>query len=658
MSMITWSEVVGTEDGLQARAADGERRSILNSRGRPIPGFAPGWAARGLLRHGEAGAVMDLTHVDGVTAAWIMDSEFRVVASTPWQSRKSARVPAWVALRPLLSEALQPMLQTLLQNPMALLSDPDFAALQRLSLPCRVGLLRAVAVPNLGTAVFRPAETELPPVAAPGRLEEIFRLDWTDHIRTMFRTGRLSMPALTGPGEAWRVGFVRPNVRDCLIHVQDVPGQPAWVAHVNVGKWTARGLTNWILLPDGHTLLTSEHHNGSRAGVQLATLAALYAAAGDAIADWFSAPAGPALAYRPANGNHLGHLIWNNLSAVHDLVSECEVGVQPLVVYDLSIRPGADIYGSFRQLFPEPSIQVRRPIEDDLLDVRAFVDATRERRHLLSFRLAEVPTSLRERIQRSVGLDIVARAVAPLVPMRLGRGGHEPRRPVLALGLRLQNRSVPDLVGFYEQVVRHLCASCGPEGIIVLVDGMNVMSAESFLAPDSLIQREIAFVEELRSRLADQPAEVISCVGMTMAENLVWLSHADMFVAPQGGGLTKLRWVLNVPGYVLTSAINLRQSGRVFLYSHKGGTENPAPLLSNRVDDVEDIFPPGPDGKPLVSFEGSGGLSSVNFVIVNLNRILGEIEELFRASLNRTAADRGASNGIDGASKMHGAGPS
>ena len=319
---------------------------------------------------------------------------------------------------------------------------------------------------------------------------------------------------------------------------------------------------------------------------------------------------------------------------MHSLVSECETGGQPLIVYDLSIRPGADIYGSFAQLFPESFIQVRRPIADDFLDVRAFLEATRERRHLLSFRLAEVPTSLRERIQRSVSRDMVSRAVAPMIPMRLGRDEHRPRRPILALGLRLQNRSVPDLAGFYEQVIRHLCASCAPEGMFVVIDGMNAMPTGEVLA-DSIVQREIAFVEDLRERLADQPVDVISCVGMTTPENLVWLSYADMFVAPQGGGLAKLRWVLNVPGYVLTSAINLSQSGRVFLYSHKGRTEDPAPLLSNKGDDVEDIFPLAPDGTPMVSFEGSGGLSSVNFRIVNLVRILGEIEELFRASLEK-----------------------
>ncbi|TAJ92137.1 MAG: hypothetical protein EPO41_14610 [Reyranella sp.] len=534
------------------------------------------------------------------------------------------------------------MLKTMLRAPLALVSDPDFSALQRPSLACRVGLLRAVAVPTLRAVTFPQDEKYPLGVSWSERLEEVFRLNWTDRIRTMFRTGRLSMPALSGPGEAWRASFVRLNVRDCLIHVQDGPGLPAWVALVNVGKWTARGFTNWVLLPDGETLVTPEHRDSSLAEVQLSALAALYAAAGDAIGPWFREPAGPALAYRPANGNHLGHLVWNNLSGVHGLLAECETGGQPLIVYDLSIRPGADIYGSFGQLFPESSIQLRRPIDDDLLDVRAFVDATRERRHLLSFRLAEVPTSLRERIQRSVNKDMVASAVVPLVRKWLGRNGDGPRRPVLALGLRLQNRSVPDLAGFYEQVVRHLYTSCAPEGMFVVVDGMNAMPTGAIVAPESLIQREIAFVEELRLQLADLPVEVISCVGMTTAENLIWLSYADMFVAPQGGGLAKLRWVLNVPGYVLTSAINLSQSGRVFLYSHKGHTEAPAPLLSNRPDDVEDLFPNGPDGTPLISFEGSGGLSSINFRIVNPARILGEIEELFRASLNKAAGNESA----------------
>ena len=124
---------------------------------------------------------------------------------------------------------------------------------------------------------------------------------------------------------------------------------------------------------------------------------------------------------------------------MHSLLSECETDEKPLVVYDLSTGPGAGFCGSFGQLYPESSIEVRRPIEGDLLDVSAFVEATRKRRHLFSLRLAEVPTSLRERIQHSVNKKTVAHAVASLARIWLGRNGHRPRLPVLALGLRLQN---------------------------------------------------------------------------------------------------------------------------------------------------------------------------------------------------------------------------
>ena len=119
-----------------------------------------------------------------------------------------------------------------------------------------------------------------------------------------------------------------------------------------------------------------------------------------------------------------------------------------------------------------------------------------------------------------------------------------------------------------------------------------------------------------------------------------------MFVAQQGAGLAKLRWVLKVHGYVLTSAVNLRLSKAVFLDGRKVGAEDSALLLSKRQDGVENILPSGPDGRRLLRFEGETGLSSVNFQIVNPARILRENEELFRSSLNRAEASGSPSDNL------------
>jgi len=206
---------------------------------------------------------------EGGTAAWVFDGEDRFVADRPWQSRKAARNPDWVALRPGLSAALAPITETMLRDPLALLSDPDFAALQRLTASVGVGLLASTVPPAFTTLPLPAAGTPDTHADLPGRLREVFQLNWVAWTRTMFRTGKMSMPSLTGPGEAWRVGVVRLNLGTCLIQVQDAPGQRTWVASLHAGKWTARGGLNWILLPDGRTMVSPTGSLGPQAGQEI-----------------------------------------------------------------------------------------------------------------------------------------------------------------------------------------------------------------------------------------------------------------------------------------------------------------------------------------------------------------------------------------------------
>ncbi|MGW5960959.1 hypothetical protein, partial [Methylorubrum thiocyanatum] len=94
---------------------------------------------------------------------------------------------------------------------------------------------------------------------------------------------------------------------------------------------------------------------------------------------------------------------------------------------------------------------------------------------------------------------------------------------------------------------------------------------------------------------------IINCIGMPIVQNLFWMQQSSFFVAPMGGGLAKLRWALNVPGYILISRTNIERCLLLHAYDSSEHMEPPfAPLTFNTADEVQDLplDPPRTDPAP------------------------------------------------------------
>jgi len=596
-----------------------------------------------VLRIPGVGSIIDLSHADGQSRAWIADVTQHIVGDRPWLGEATA----WPQIRAALRENLGWITDRLFQSAVDALTDPEIAPLLTLNAVDRFALWRALGGPELRVMQLPEdpeAEIAVTPPGASAEchisarlLRRLMGIAWDPQLQEMFRRRQVFIPSLLHDGESFRAASIRVTRLDFYIHVSEGPGGPSWVLAIWKGKTNRSYRVRWVLLPDGKTVVAGMESDPAVISAQYGAMMSMYVGAGLVAARLFAPTACPALEFRPVHGNHLGHLVWNHLAGVNRLLIETQAAGQPLPVYDTSVKPGADTYGPLTTIFPELVRQVRRwpPLRTPQGELAVFAAAARSGHSLVSFRNSEVLVSLRTRLRRSVLSEVAAQAVAPSVASILGleRPGGPP--PILVLGIRLQNRCPSNLLEVYAALAQRLQLACPSDDLTLVIDGMNVLPDGRVAAnTQPLIDRERAFVEALRGALAGSGVRLFSCVGTTMAENFVWLDHADLFVAPQGGGLAKLRWVLHKPGYTLTSAANLKFARRSYLYGHRGGTEAPLPFLCNQAEDVEDLWPngpPTPGTDPLGG--GSGGLSSVNFTVINVPRVLDEIEEMFRQTL-------------------------
>lgn len=302
---------------------------------------------------------------------------------------------------------------------------------------------------------------------------------------------------------------------------------------------------------------------------------------------------------------NFGHAIWEEFYALdYALRSKSQWPKTPFF-YVLK-GSGADLYGPLEDLYPELEGRfVYFENFQELMD-HAFLHGVQLFKH-------QGRCALRATRDRIIALSARHGESQNLVRRAAVVGGNIlQRRPAIALGLRLTNRHPVDPLGFYVRLTQALVQRFGQLSLIL--DGMNVDSGTgqpaAFVYNPAFAPRgrsdgraeiavELGFVDQFRAAVAALPVQVLSCVGLPILDNLYWLSQADFFVAPNGGGLAKLRWALDIPGYVLTSRVNFEYCSLVNVYGDYKNTEEPfSPIYMNEPDEVEDvpIDPPRSEG--------------------------------------------------------------
>jgi hypothetical protein len=315
-------------------------------------------------------------------------------------------------------------------------------------------------------------------------------------------------------------------------------------------------------------------------------------------------------------------------------------------------RNGIELWGPIEALFPE----LRRHVNRDLhhgSDVMPYLYAqgvcavrmTRER----------VSAELRRRLQRFTQTDPGYADIRRQALGARGRGA-----PVVILGLRVENRTLVNITGFFRDVIR-LVAQVWP-GAILVIDGHNVRDTGRTAGPaggtaqeevvieshgESLavrsplaIEREIA--AELRRVCAELDVTIVDTLGGGMATSLAWALSCDCFLSIWGASLAKFRWVCNKPGLVVSSRANLLHRDDLHIYDSPQYMETPTPLLFADPAAVLD----DPDAARLVP------VSFSNPFFANFHVDHGRVLAQFRGLMNEVMAQQPDRTRAPSASRM------
>ncbi len=288
-----------------------------------------------------------------------------------------------------------------------------------------------------------------------------------------------------------------------------------------------------------------------------------------------------AMRKRPANiltpfpGLHVGHVLWNELTGLDRIRRALPAEALPTVIVP-NPEAGTELFGPVERIFPEFDGKVRRMPARDVAGVvyREGLTAMRVYDEYVSRELAA-------RVGLLARQDPAVEPDRDLAAQLRGQG-----RPLILIGLRVHNRTVPDQVGLWRGVIEHLSHRLGP--IAVVLDGINARlrgdpstDYGSFgpRGPRAPVLDELQIAIELRRHFHDDDVVLISTVGAPIARSLFWAQQALFFVSLWGAGLAKYRWVANKPGLVLTNRINLdHPEGSVRIYHAADLMEAPTAL--------------------------------------------------------------------------------
>ena len=291
---------------------------------------------------------------------------------------------------------------------------------------------------------------------------------------------------------------------------------------------------------------------------------------------------------------HIGHVVWNELSGLQELVGTVETRFLPLVCV-LASAHGSEAFGPLDVLFPEFAGKVVRP---DVPWGRAAAHIYDNGWFLMRYKTRYIHGRTGARIRALVAADPILTRDR-LVAACLADEG----RTVILLGIRVGNRTLVDIAGFLSATINHLLDRLGR--VAIVIDGTNnrlgldaSTSYASFGPPggDEPLIEELRVVFDLRRRYgASGDVEIISTVGAPMSCGLFWATHCRFFIAPWGAALAKYRWVCNRPGFVVSNRFNIGQpTGDLPIYHHPEYVEDPSPMRIVALEHVLDV--PGPAG--------------------------------------------------------------
>ncbi len=542
--------------------------------------------------------IFELLHDGGMRAEWFFNGAGQQSNTMePWPDHTRAALRT--AFRPALTALRDALLPT---YPIRLppLQDAVLHEFLRLGPGLRgtvAAALQAEVLPDPALCDIDAPGAALPPWADPDALRHALSVDLQDRFTAAMQDGALTWPSPAGGADMPCTGAFTLDDFNSLFRFAD------WSSGLDVFVLATEHLSRVAgLYVPAHGIAISR---GGQKSMVLQHFPALgrhvlhhLARFADSLLAGRALPAAPArfaTFLRGGASAHLGHQLWNELTAIDALVAALPSDRLPEWLVP---GHGGEFYGPIDALFPEIAGRVRRGFADQ----RALIAHAYENR-LILFR------ATREHIGAGLRRRIMAHAArsAPALPPQ----DHATRGRTILVGLRVENRTATDLEALCALIVEEAAfwqPGAAPP-VTLVFDGHNargdarsdetISSHREGSASQSPLAVERAVVAALRHRFAGQPVKLLDTLGEPLAVSLAWAQACDGFVALWGAGLAKYRWAANKPGLVVTSRWNLENKGDLGLYDAAAYMADPTPLDYVAADAVQDL----PDAPMLVPFD-------------------------------------------------------
>ena len=304
---------------------------------------------------------------------------------------------------------------------------------------------------------------------------------------------------------------------------------------------------------------------------------------------------------------HLGHHLYNELGGLDLVVRSIPPQKLPNILLINAFK--SEMYGPVDRIYPEVAGRIdRTPRNPFLLARHAYAN------RLCLVRPTDdyVPRGLAQRIIQHLEAD------PKIVPHRDHHAALETKGfATVMLGLRVENRTLADPVGFFCEAIDVLIERLGKVTIVidghdavVTADGLRMYESHGeTIAARSVLDAENEILDAVKNRYAGRnDIEIVSTVGATMAVTVFWCSRSCLFITPWGAGLAKYRWLCNRPGLVVGGHRFLRYGEHLntHLYDAREFMEAPTRVVFFSPDDVVD----DPDAPMLI---GLGDAQRVNY---------------------------------------------
>jgi len=560
---------------------------VFDRQGRPFESLRPGWAPASFLDLGGRFGLLNLLHEDsGAAASWLLDAEGRRLGDVA-QLTKAANPAVAQAVGSALAKAFAGALaggraqKELDARKHAGLNKSAFKALRALASPGKVQALNA-----------RDGRIILPASALEASKSDVLLDRRLVTARLEDFIAGLANPVLTVPGldgrtpadQVRHIPLGRNERHYTALIVRDTSES---APYIRIFRTKLKVGGEAIYFPQDDRLFLAGDFAESEARNLIGTLQTwIFMQSAESQTRLLASTQVGGLLVRGIR--NFGHGIWDEMQALDRVVASRASWKAEPWIYILEPESGAALYGDLEDVYPELRGRILTVASRGAAINHALANGVQI--YNSSGRLALAAT--RRRMERMAFRHGEAKglvAAADAMP-----------RPTIALGLRLTNRRPVDLLGFYTRLTQALCSRFGAVGVVI--DGLNREEGQTKSAAKIFngavrrsegqdeLEEEQAFVEAYQLACRDLPAKIVNCVGRPIRENLYWLNQVDFFVAPNGGGLAKLRWAMDKPGYVLSSRINFDYCSLVNVYADAMQTEAPfSDLHMNSPEDVTDV---------------------------------------------------------------------